>query len=172
MGCGIRIVVSVVLGMAACGSAGDDVRSGPRFVVLGDAVVRDVGTGLEWTRRDDGAGLDWPAADAYCRSLAIGDARGWRLPDIAELRALHGGPPRTPCGDATCAIDAAFVLGGPYVWSATARGAPNARFYLDFQYGTELSPSISPRLVRRTLCVREGPRPRLSARPAARRPGS
>jgi hypothetical protein len=141
-----------LLWVAGCTPGGEDAR----FVPLGDAVVRDVRTGLEWVRRDDGVGRDWDGADAYCRSLSIGEMQGWRLPAIDELRGLYGTADRIPCGEATCAIDPAFGLTSPYVWSATAPGA-NARTYLDFQFGTELSPSITPRLVRRALCVRTPP---------------
>jgi hypothetical protein len=67
-------------------------------------------------------------------------------------RGSRGVPDRIPCGGDICAIDRVFTLTAPYVWSATARG--DARTYLDFRHGTELSPSITPRLVRRVLCVR------------------
>jgi len=147
------MVLTWLLWAAACTSRGGDAPAGPRFVVLGAAVARDARTGLEWTRHDDGVGLDWHKADAYCQSLTIDDARGWRLPDIEELRRLYDPTTRIPCGDATCAIDPVFTLTSPYVWSATAQGQ-NARTYLDFQFGTQLTPTILPRLVRRVLCVR------------------
>jgi hypothetical protein len=146
-------ILALSLSWAAACSGVNDTQAGRRFVVLGTAVVRDARTGLEWTRHDDGGGLDWQQADAYCRALSIDDAGGWRMPGIEELRALYGKTTRIPCGDATCAIDPAFTLTSPYVWSATAIGS-EARTYLDFQYGTELSPTITPRLVRRVLCVR------------------
>src|SRR5689334_13328553 len=107
----MALLAATLLSAATCTSpAGRDAR----FVVVGDAVVRDAQTGLEWTRRDDGAGLDWNAADAYCRGLSLGGA-GWRLPDIDELHALYGGTARTPCGDMTCAIDPVFTLGSRWV---------------------------------------------------------
>ena len=139
--------------VAACTSPASDGRGDARFVVVSAAVVRDVRTGLEWTRRDDGTGLDSDKADAYCRTLSIDGGGGWRLPDIEELQALRGGPPTVPCGTATCAIDPAFTLTSPYVWSATIP-APTTRTYLDFQFGTRLSPTVGPQLVRRVLCVR------------------
>ena len=141
---------AALLWLTACSSAGE------RFVAVGDGVVRDARTGLEWTRRDDGAGLDWNRAEAYCQRLAI-EAGRWRLPAIEELRSLYLATTKSPCGDAMCGIDPAFTLTSPYVWSATAQDATVpalARTYLDFQFGTELSPTITPRLVRRVLCVR------------------
>lgn len=149
----IALVLSSLLWMAASASCGRDVATGSRFQVLGAAVVRDTATGLEWTRHDDGVGLDWFKAEAYCRSLSTDGGRGWRLPTIEELAGLHDARLRTPCGDTTCGIDPVFTLTSPYVWSATAPGE-GARTYLDFQYGTRLSPSIRPILVRRVLCIR------------------
>jgi hypothetical protein len=151
---GIWIVLMSLLWAGACTSAGSDAPPGSRFVVLGVALARDPQTGLEWTRRDGGVGLDWHKAEAYCQSLSIDDTRGWRLPGIEELRRLYGATTRIPCGDAMCAIDPAFTLGSQYVWSASAPHGPSARTYLDFQFGTELTPTLTPRLVRSVLCVR------------------
>lgn len=134
----------------ACTSSESDAPR--RFVVRSDAVVRDVGTGLEWTRHDDGAGLEWHAADAYCRQLGA-DGGGWRLPGVEELFALYDKAMNTPCGTVTCHVDSAFTLTSPYVWTETAMGE-GARTYVDMQYGTRLSPTITPRLLRRVLCVR------------------
>ena len=134
---------------ACTSSAGDAHR---RFVVRSDDVVRDVRTGLEWTRHDDGAGLDWNAADAYCRQRGV-DGGGWRLPEVDELYPLYDRAIDTPCGTVTCHVDPVFTLTSPYVWTATAMGEV-ARTYVDMQYGTRLSPTITPRLLRRVLCVR------------------
>jgi uncharacterized protein DUF1566 len=138
---------------AGCSSREGDAPASARFVVLGAQMVRDAQTGLEWTRHDDGTGLDWDKAEAYCRSLSIDDVQGWRLPRIEELQGLYGAKARIPCGDVTCAIDSVFTLTSPYVWTSTARG-PGTRMYLDFRSGTQLSPTVTPRLVRRVLCVR------------------
>jgi hypothetical protein len=159
---GIWIVATSLLVVAACTSGPGDTPGDRRFVAVGAAVARDARTGLEWTRHDDGAGLDWHKAEAYCRSLSVDDGGGWRLPDIAELRSLYDTTTSSPCGVATCAIDPIFTLTSAYVWSATAEG-PKARTYLDFQFGTELSPGIFPQLVRRVLCVRTSS----AARPAS-----
>lgn len=143
--------IAVVLLAVACSSPVDAPR-GARFVPSGEAIARDAGAGLEWTRRDDGVGRDWHAAEAYCRVLTLGGA-GWRLPTAEELRSLRVASARTPCGDVTCGIDPTFGITSPYVWTSSGQG-DTARTYLDFQFGTELTPSISPRLLRRVLCVR------------------
>ena len=144
--------IVVVLLAAACTSPADDTPRGARFVPSGEAIVRDSRAGLEWTRRDDGVGRDWHAAEAYCRVLTLGGP-GWRLPTVEELRSLRVTSARTACGDVTCGIDPAFAITSPYVWTSSAQG-DTARTYLDFQFGTELTPSIGPRLLRRVLCVR------------------
>jgi hypothetical protein len=124
-----------------------------RFVAVSADVVRDSRTNLEWTARDHEQSLPWDEADSYCRELALGDRSGWRLPELAELEALYDAKLDGPCGDRTCHLDPAIRLGGPYVWSATSRGA-GTRFYFDATYGTSFSPGITPRLVRRVVCVR------------------
>ena len=143
--------IAVVLLAAACSSPAV-APQGARFVPSSEAIVGEVGAGLEWTRRDDGVGRDWHAAEAYCRVLTLGGS-GWRLPTVEELRSLRVASARTPCGDVTCGIDPAFGITSPYVWTSSGQG-DTARTYLDFQFGTELTPSISPRLLRRVLCVR------------------
>jgi hypothetical protein len=147
------ILAASLLWAATCSSPRRDAPGGSHFVVLGDAVARDTRTGLEWTRRDDGEGLDWHKAEAYCQALKIDETGAWRLPGIEELRGLYGVTPLRPCGDAMCAIDPVFTLTSPWVWSATAPD-PTSRAYLDFQSGQRFFPGITPRLVRRVLCVR------------------
>jgi hypothetical protein len=149
-----RIAIGLAALLCAAACRRDDRSPVVRFVVIEDAVVRDTETRLEWTRRDDGRGLEWHAAEAYCRSLSIDDAGGWRLPTIEELHGLYGTPRPIPCGTTTCEIDPAFSLSSPYVWSGTVQHV-TARTYLDFQFGTRLSPTITPALVRRVLCVRK-----------------
>ena len=124
-----------------------------RFVVAGDAVVRDQRTGLDWTNRDYDRALPWDEAERHCGGLALGGSADWRLPEVEELRALYDERFTEPCGERSCRLDPAIRLRDPYVWTATARG-PGTRFYVDFAFGNSLSPGIGPRLVRRVLCVR------------------
>jgi hypothetical protein len=137
---------------AACSPGSDTARV---FTTVVDGVAADRRTGLEWTSRDHEEALDWDAADRHCRALVIGERREWRLPEIAELAALYDPKVDGPCGERRCHLDPAIRLGDPYVWSATPRGT-GMRFYFDFAYGNSLSPSVSPRLIRRVLCVRAG----------------
>ncbi len=147
------LVVASLLCVIGCRSSGRDAPPRARFVIRDDAVAQDTTTGLEWTRRDDGQGLEWHAADDYCRNLTAGGAGGWRLPDPDELYGLYGSGPGQPCADMKCAIDPVFTLTSPWVWTSTGPDPPT-RTYVDFQAGTRLSPTITPRLHRRVLCVR------------------
>jgi hypothetical protein len=153
-------VLALALATAAACNGGHDAPSTPtnaatpdRLVVLGNGAVLDPRTRLEWTSRDHERSLPWEEADRYCRGLAASEQREWRLPEITELEALYDSRFDEPCGDRTCHLDPAIRLGGPYVWSVTTRGA-GTRFYFDAGYGNSFSPSLSPRLVRRVLCVR------------------
>ena len=123
------------------------------FVPAAEGVVLDQRTGLEWTSRDSEQALNWDDADRHCHALAIGERRGWRLPELAELEAIYDARIDAPCGNRQCHLDSVIRLGGPYVWTVTTRG-PGTRFYFDFSYGTSFSPGPSPTLVRRTICVR------------------
>jgi Protein of unknown function (DUF1566) len=154
----IAWMAALLVAVAACHS-GDDrsgapaAGAGDRFVMVGDGVVFDPRTGLQWTSRDHDRALPWDEADRHCRELAMGSRTDWRLPQIEELRALFDTRFTEPCGDRSCHLDPAIRMGGPYVWSASSPG-PGARFYFDLAYANSLAPSIGPKLVRRVLCVR------------------
>jgi len=154
-----RMAVSLLVVAAACGHGNDSggpprAPSRDRLVAVGEGVVLDSWTGLEWTSRDHDESLAWEEAARHCRELSWGERGHWRLPEIGELQALYDGRSDEPCGDMRCHLDPAIRLAGPFVWSASARGA-GTRFYFDFTSATSLSPGVTPRLVRRVLCVRQ-----------------
>ena len=144
-------LLAAVLAMTAATTA---CRRAPLgFVPAAEGVVLDQRTGLEWTSRDHDQSLSWDDADRHCRELAIGERRGWRLPELIELEGIYDARIDASCGDRQCRLDPVIRLGGPYVWTVTTRG-PGTRFYFDFSYGTSFSPGTPPTLVRRVLCVR------------------
>lgn len=148
----VRIALWTCVAIAACG----DRHGAPsdRFVPVADGLVLDPRTHLEWTSRDHAQSLPWDDADRLCRGSSRGGRTGWRLPEIGEVQALYDKRFDELCGDGRCHLDPAVRLDGPYVWSASARGA-GTRFYFDFGFGTSLSPTIAPTLVRRVLCVHD-----------------
>ena len=68
--------------------------------------------GLEWAARTNGADVKWPEAEAFCADLELDGRRGWRLPTLRELEAVHD--PAQPAG-----IRAPLQLDGCCLWSAT-----------------------------------------------------
>jgi hypothetical protein len=145
------LIVLLALGSFACrgGIFGD----APRFAVVAPDVAIDRTTNLEWTTRDHDEALPWDTAARWCDTLVLGEHDDWRLPEVGELTALYDPERDEPCGDRRCRVDSLFLLRGPYVWTATERGA-GARFYVDLAYGNAFSPTVVPKLVRRVLCVR------------------
>jgi hypothetical protein len=142
------VIVAGVLALTASAC-----RPTKRFVASSGGVVADATTALEWTSRDHDEALPWDAADRWCRDLDLAGRGDWRLPEVEELRALYDPERDEPCGNRRCRLDPAIQIRAPYVWTATERGV-GARFYVDLAYGNELSPSVTPELVRRVLCVR------------------
>jgi hypothetical protein len=59
-----------------------EVRNG--WTDLGDGVLKDARTGLEWTRAENGRDIDWDGANAYCSAKKD----GWRVPDRQEISAI------------------------------------------------------------------------------------
>jgi len=145
----------VIAFVGACLATALGCHTGARVSAISADVAFDRETGLEWTRNDDERSLAWDDADRYCRTLAIGGRHDWRLPELSELQQLYDPHFTEPCGDRICHLDPAVRMRGPYVWTATARGE-GTRFYFDASYGTSFSPGVTPRLVRRVLCVRAG----------------
>ena len=122
-------------------------------------VLRDAGTGLQWTRSDNGNDIDWPGAMAHCASLTLSGG-GWQLPNARQLRGLYdtGEEERTPCGhyqdDAiACRASGLLNLSGPFFWSADSNG-PDHAFGVFMTNGYRLSYIRTARFNDRALCVR------------------
>ena len=80
--------------------AGVVARSGGRLIDNGNGTLTDRQTGLTWTMFDALAErrqcLNRPQAAQYVAQLATGGHRDWRLPSVAELEILLGGPAAFP----------------------------------------------------------------------------
>lgn len=80
--------------------AGVVARSGGRLVDNGNGTLADRQTGLTWTMFDALTErrqcLDHPQAVQYVNTLTTGGHRDWRLPTLAELETLLGGPAAFP----------------------------------------------------------------------------
>ena len=58
------------------------------FTNVGNDIVRDSDTRLEWQDDAVGGTIDWTAAINQCESLTLGGHSDWRLPNVNELRSL------------------------------------------------------------------------------------
>lgn len=50
----------------------------------------DPNTTLMWAAQDNGQDVTWQEASGYCKSLATGNFRDWRLPRARDLQAIQG----------------------------------------------------------------------------------
>ncbi len=92
----------------------------PRFVNLGNGIVRDQHTGLEWAEQDNGHGIHWRDARAYCGRLTLGGFSNWLLPEIGQLSQLYDVSQSQPCGRRVrCHLDPTIDMTGSKLWSRT-----------------------------------------------------
>ena len=106
-----------------------------------------------WAPSDNGFGVSWTQAANYCRDLASGGYRDWKLPTIDELHGLFGGP-ANPGG---------YHVIGPmkltgWAWSTSAEKEPGEQWALDFGDGARASVVMGDSGLNRALCVRRADR--------------
>ena len=104
------------------------------YTDLGNGVVKDNVTGLEWQKATAPGTYTWQQAIDYCNNLSLGGKDDWRLPTIKELTTLvdssipYPGP----------TINTTFFPGtvASHYWSSTTF-ASNTSFawYVLFGYG-------------------------------------
>ena len=58
------------------------------YTDLGNGVVKDNVTGLEWQQATAPGTYTWQQAIDYCNNLSLGGKDDWRLPTIKELSTL------------------------------------------------------------------------------------
>jgi hypothetical protein len=85
-----NLSIMAVLLLVVCGSAqGQEVggQGQPRFSKAANGVITDSATGLQWyvnPNRD----TKWHQAKAWTENLTVAGG-GWRLPTVAELKAVY-----------------------------------------------------------------------------------
>jgi len=110
-----------------------------------EGVISDSVTGLEWyinPNRDN----TWPEAKAWAGNLAVAGG-GWRLPSLAELKALY------QKGASAFNMDPLFQLPGAYVWSGDLKD-PQFAWGFAFYSGLEGFHSVKYGFGRVALAVR------------------
>jgi hypothetical protein len=85
----------------------------PRFSKANNGVITDRVTGLEWYvgPNEDNT---WREAKAWTESLTV-DGGGWRLPTMAELKAIY------QKGASPYNMDPLFQVKGAWAWSGELR---------------------------------------------------
>ena len=58
------------------------------YTDLGNGIVRDNVTGLEWQQFPERGAISWYQAIDYCNALTLGGYSDWRLPTIKEISTL------------------------------------------------------------------------------------
>jgi len=126
----------------------------PSYTVNRDGTVVDKQTTLMWQQLDDGKLKTWAEADNYCRTLALGGYRDWRLPTIRELIGIVN------YGQASPAIDrTAFPnTKGAHYWSGTTIPCFDAE-PLSVNFASGVNNRLASTLPAYARCVRNGPLP-------------
>lgn len=88
------------------------------YTDLGNGVVRDNVTGLEWQQATAPGTYSWQRAINYCNNLSLSGKDDWRLPTIKELSTIVDSSIPEPGP----AINTTFFPGtvASYYWSSTA----------------------------------------------------
>lgn len=97
----------------------------PIFQDLGNGVILDTNTNLQWEQNANHGQFDWFDANSYAAALALAGG-GWTLPGINQLQQLYDDiSAQTGCADCTGNQDL-FTGIQPFYWSSTEVDANNA----------------------------------------------
>lgn len=113
----------------------------------------DPNTGLMWTYHDNGSEMAWDAAASYCRNLAVGDFRNWRLPSEWELHNIYD--PKEE-HHAKGGLQLSGSPSFPQVWTTTRESSEWTYQYFDFRSGGGGAQGVGSThfYTFRALCVR------------------
>lgn len=141
---------------SAAAELSDAPGGGDRWENLGNGIVKDARTKLEWLQDDNGDDIDWNKAKSTCE----GRHDGWRLPSLQELKSIYDEhAPGVRCAQAMCKVSSQFHLTGSWFWSATQVGKDSTDG-IDLAWGVLMANGAQTQTVRdasygsRALCVR------------------
>ncbi|WP_437568366.1 DUF1566 domain-containing protein [Sorangium sp. So ce542] len=131
-------LVAAVLFLVPVPSAEADAPCDARYTISEDT-VRDKDTGLTWQRQVDSTyRTTQNNASAYCESLSLAGADGWRLPTVFELQTLVDESRVNPAIDPTAfpeTPDDVFLA--HWFWSSSSHALdPGSAWYVDFRDGS------------------------------------
>jgi hypothetical protein len=117
---------------------GQDANYAPRnphsYTDLGNGIVRDNVTGLEWQQDTHGT-YTWQQAIDYCENLMYAGYNDWRLPTIKELSTLVDSS--IPIPGPTINTDYFLTTQPSFYWSSTNNARTTDRAcYVDFNDGS------------------------------------
>jgi Protein of unknown function (DUF1566) len=149
-------VVSVLFAQSAVADSTRGVGGEVRWKNLGNGVLKDARTKLEWLQDDNGDDIDWNEAESYCDRRH----RGWRLPTLPELKTIYDEREAgVQCAQAICKVSSEFHLTGDWFWSATQVGKDSTDG-IELAWGVLLANGAQTQTVRdaaygsRALCAR------------------
>jgi hypothetical protein len=114
----MALILLVVLGFGMSSALEAEVvdsKSQPRFTKASNGVITDSLTGLDWYVNPN-ADTTWHEAKAWVESLTVAGG-GWRLPTMAELKAIY----QKDASDVN--MDPLFQAKGAWAWSGELRNA-------------------------------------------------
>lgn len=128
-----------------------------RFLEGSDGTLQDKITGLTWTQNDNAKDIAWAEAKRYCES----HGGGWRLPYVAELKAIWNrdvpGTNRCLVGAAIpefCRVSEKFHLTQAGFWSSEKQPGTEDVLMVGLIYGVEKAMAADNAAYMRVLCVR------------------
>jgi hypothetical protein len=145
-------MIALIL-LAVCGSAQSNSMVGqaadgqgqPRFTKAENGVITDSATGLQWYVNPS-PGTTWHQAKAWTENLTVAGG-GWRLPTVAELKAIF----QKDAGPVN--LDPVFQAPAAWAWSGQLNNAWSVWGYA-FYNGLEGWHSMNYGNGRMTLAVR------------------
>lgn len=112
----IALILLLIWGCAQSGSQTGqvvDVQGRPRFTKAANGVITDHTTGLDWFVGKENT---WHQAKAWVENLTVAGG-GWRLPTVAELKAIY------QKGASANNMDPLFQTTVAWAWSGELRNA-------------------------------------------------
>jgi hypothetical protein len=115
------------------GQDGNYTINPPSYTDLGNGIVRDNVTGLQWQQAKAPGAYNWEQAEEYCSYLSLGGEEGWRLPLINELLSIVDSSQYGPSINTAYFPDTQEVY-----WSSTIGtvSIPNYHWFAQFRDGS------------------------------------
>ena len=135
--------------------------AGERFIDNGDGTVTDQILGLMWSRTDNQGDVDWKGGERWAKytfpyTIPPEKRKGWRLPNLSELRSLFvvsdkNGGYESECGQKVRIVSEIRISCG-WVWTSDKRSITAKVF--NFERGYSFTDRLVKKRAYRALAVR------------------